>query len=155
MDEIRRARADEVDDLRRLIVDSMAYWDHGPAYLAAAEELMSLDADDLARDEAFVLEIGGERAGFYRISLQDGAAEIEEMHLRPARIGQGHGRRLFEHAAARAAKRGAHVLRWSTEKNTHGFYERMGGRVVGSEPSGIDGEEPLILMELRLAGGPR
>jgi GNAT superfamily N-acetyltransferase len=149
--QIRGARGAEVDDLRRLIVESMAYWEHGPAYLAAAQELMSLDADDMARDEAFVLEVDGERAGFCRVSVNGTVAEIEEMHLRPGWIGQGYGRDLFEHAAQRAAARGAHVLRWSTERNALGFYRRMGGRVVGTEPSGIAGEEPLILMELSVA----
>jgi hypothetical protein len=56
--EIRRALPDELQNIRSLIAESMGHWDRGPAYLAEAAELMSLDADDLARDEAFVLTIG-------------------------------------------------------------------------------------------------
>lgn len=144
---IRRARPNEVDEIRSLIVESMGYWDHSPEYLAEAEELMSLDADDLARDEAFVLTIGTELAAFYRISLHGVVAEIEEMHVRPLWIGQGCGRALFEHAVHRAAQRGATTLRWSTERYALGFYLRMGGHTVGTEPSGIAGEEPPTVME--------
>jgi hypothetical protein len=41
-------------------------------------------------------------------------------------------------------------LRWTTDGDALGFYERMGGRVVGTEPSDIAGDDPLTLMELSL-----
>jgi GNAT superfamily N-acetyltransferase len=148
--EIRRARPDEVEVVRSLIVESMGHWDRSPAYLAEAAELMSLDADDLARDEAFVLTIGPEIVAFSRVSLADRSAEIEELHVRPRWIGQGLGRALFEHAAQAARERGAVVLRWSTDPYALGFYTRMGGRVIGTEPSGIAGDDPLTLMEIPL-----
>jgi GNAT superfamily N-acetyltransferase len=152
--EIRRARPDEVEVVRSLIVESMGHWDRSPAYLAEATELMSLDARDLARDEAFVLTIGAEIAGFSRVSVTDRAAEIEEMHVQPRWIGHGFGSALFERVAERARQRGAVVLRWSTDQHSLGFYERMGGRVIGTEPSGIVGDDPLTLMELPLAAVP-
>ena len=152
--EIRRARPDEVEVVRSLIVESMGYWNRSPAYLAEAAELMSLDAHDLVRDEAFVLTIGPGIAAFARISLADRAAEIEELHVRPRWIGHGCGRALFEHLARRARDRGALVLRWSTDQQAFGFYERMGGRGIGTEPSDIAGDDPLTLMELPLADAP-
>ena len=152
--EIRRARPDEVEIVRSLIVESMGHWDRSPAYLAEAAELMSLDADDLARDEAFVLSVGSEVAALSRVRVTDHVAEIEELHVRPRWIGQGFGRALFEHDVQRACQRGAAVLRWSTDPHAQGFYERMGGRVTGSEPSGIAGDDPLTLMELTLAASP-
>jgi GNAT superfamily N-acetyltransferase len=148
--EIRRARADEVKALRSLIVESMGHWDRSSAYLAEATRLMSLNADDVARDEAFVLTVGTEIAAFCRVSVSDRSAEIEELHVRPRWIGHGYGRAMFEQAAQRAALRGAVVLRWSTDQHAVGFYERMGGRSIGTEPSGIAGDDPLILMELPL-----
>jgi GNAT superfamily N-acetyltransferase len=149
--EIRRARPDEVEVLRSLIVESMGHWDHSPAYLAEATELMSLDADDVAHDEAFVLTVGTEIAAIARVSVTDRFAEIEELHVRPRWIGHGYGRALFEHVAQRAGERGAVVLRWSTDQHALGFYERMGGLSIGTEPSGIAGDDPLTLMELPLA----
>ena len=152
--EIRRARADEIEVVRSLIVESMGHWDRGPAYLAEAAGLMSLDADDLARDEAFVLTTGAEIAAFARISVTDRSAEIEELHVRPRWIGHGYGRALFEHVAKRARECGAVALRWSTDQRAFGFYDRMGGRVVGTEPSGIAGDNPLTLMDLPLTDAP-
>ena len=58
---------------------------------------------------------------------------------------------LFEHVAECARERGADVLRWTVDRYARGFYERMGGRVIGTEPSGVAGDEPLTQMELPLA----
>ena len=127
----------------------MGYWERPPGYLEAARALMGLDADDLERDEAWVAtdERGG-IAGFYRLSIEGGEAEIEEFHLEPAWIGGGVGRRMFEHAVQRARALGVRWLTWTTEANTLGFYRHMGGEVIGQEPSGIEGEEPLTRMRL-------
>jgi GNAT superfamily N-acetyltransferase len=142
----RRALPSEAGALRDLVVRSMRYWDHPPGYLAEARRLMSLSAEDLRRDEAWVLLVDDAAAGFYRLSSSDKCAEIEEFHLEPPMIGRGIGRRMFEHAAERARAGGARWLVWSTDANALGFYLRMGGEITGTTPSGIAGEEPLTCM---------
>jgi GNAT superfamily N-acetyltransferase len=146
----RPARPSEVDDLRALVVRSMGHWSHPPEYLAAARELMSLSSQDLRRDDAWVALVDGEVVGFYRISRTEEAAEIEEFHVEPRLIGRGVGRAMFEHAVQRAQRANARWLIWSTDGNALGFYIAMGGEVTGSEPSGIDGDEPLTSMRLDL-----
>ena len=148
----RRARGAEAQAIRELIVRSMGYWERPPGYLEAARELMSLDGDDLVRDEAWMVEVGGAVAGFYRLSREGEEAEIEEFHLEPSWIGRGIGRRMFEHAVSRARAMGVRWLTWTTEANTLGFYRHMGGEVVGLEPCGIEGEEPMNRMRLGLGG---
>ena len=114
----------------------MGHWPRDPAYLAQAVELMSLDADDLERDEAWILEDGGGAIGFYRISLAGESAEIEEFHLEPDRIGQGFGRMLFDHAVSRARERGVTRLEWSCDEYPLGFYLAMGGQVQAASRRG-------------------
>jgi GNAT superfamily N-acetyltransferase len=148
----RRARGDEVASIRELIVRSMGHWEHPPGYLEEARELMDLSAADLARDEAWVVLANGDVAGFYRLSrAESSAAEIEEFHLDPPMIGRGIGRRMFAHACDRARAIGARRVIWSTDANALGFYDRMGGEITGTEPSGIEGDAPLTAMRLDLA----
>jgi GNAT superfamily N-acetyltransferase len=110
--------------------------------------------DVLARHDAFVLTTDEEIVAFSRVSWADRSAEVEELHVRLRWIGHGLGRAMFEHAAPSARERGAEVLHWSTDPRAQGFYERMGGRVIGTEPSAIAGDDPLTLMELPLAALP-
>src|SRR6188508_2295525 len=128
----------------------MAVWDKPSDYLEEAMGLMSLSPEDLERDEAWVLDDGTHIVGFLRVSVSGADAEIEELHLEPAWIGRGLGRRLFEQAVEAARALGADRLVWSTDRNALGFYLAMGGVVTGSTPSGIAADEPLTLMELRV-----
>jgi GNAT superfamily N-acetyltransferase len=147
----RRARPDEATAIRDLVVRSMGHRAHPPGYLDEARELMDLSGDDLERDEAWVVLADGAIAGFYRLSRSDSsAAEIEELHLEPPMIGRGIGRRVFEHARGRAREMGARWLVWTTDAHALGFYLRMGGEITGTEPSGIEGDEPLTAMRLDL-----
>jgi GNAT superfamily N-acetyltransferase len=147
---LRRALPSEADAARQLIGRSMAVWDKPAGHLHEAIGLMSLSAADIERDEAWVLDDGERMVGFLRISLAGREAEIEELHLEPEWIGRGLGRRLFEHGVERARARDARRLIWSTDRYALGFYLAMGGVITGSEPSGIEGDEPLTTMELRL-----
>ena len=144
----RRAGAADVDDARALIARSMSVWRRDAAYLAEAVALMSLNADDLERDEAWILEDEAGSIGFYRLSLAGQSAEIEEFHLEPDRIGQGFGRQMFEHAVSRARERGVTRLEWSCDEYALGFYLAMGGQITGSTPSGIEGDDPLTEMTI-------
>ena len=128
----------------------MAYWPHDAAYLAEANRLLSLNAQDLVRDEAWVVERAGIPVGYYRLTLHGDVAEIEELFLEPEWIGHGIGRRLFEHAVGSARRRGCARLEWETDADAAGFYRAMGGREIGTGPSGIEGGEPLSRMRLDL-----
>jgi len=147
---LRRAQPSEADAVRDLIGRSMAVWDKPAGYVEEAIGLMSLSPEDVERDEAWVLDDGTQLVGFLRVSVSGTDAEIEELHLEPQWIGRGLGRRLFEHAVERSRATGAERLVWSTDRYALGFYLVMGGVITGSEPSGIAGDEPLTLMELRL-----
>ena len=147
---IRRAEPSDTGAARELIGRSMAVWDKPSDYLEEAMGLMSLSPEDIERDEAWVLDDGTQIVGFLRVSVSGTDAEIEELHLEPAWIGRGLGRRLFEQAVERARAVRAERLVWSTDRYALGFYLTMGGVITGSEPSGIAGDEPLTLMELRV-----
>ncbi len=57
------------------------------------------------------------------------------MWVEPDAMGNGHGRRLFEHAVAIARSLGATALELDADPNAVGFYERMGMERIGETPS--------------------
>jgi len=148
----RRAQPADAASLRALTRRAMAYWPRDAAYLAEANRLLSrsLTTRDLARDEAWIAERDGAPVGFYRLSIDGDSAEIEELMVEPAWIGRGVGRALFEHAVTTARRAGVHWLEWDTDGNAAGFYRAMGGREIGTRPSGIPGDDPLIVMRFEI-----
>jgi GNAT superfamily N-acetyltransferase len=98
-----------------------------------------------------VLELDGVVAGWHRVRREGSRAELEDLWLEPDRIGGGQGRKLFEHAVRIARDGGARALEWDAEPYALGFYERMGGIVIGETPSAAEPGRRLPRMRLTLA----
>ena len=147
---IRRARLDEADALTALATRAKAYWGYDDAFMERVRDAMALSADDVEVDEVWVLEDApGRVVGFHRVIAGD-PAELEDMWVEPDAMTNGHGRRLFEHAASVARRHGATALELDADPNAVGFYERMGMELIGETPSTLVPGRALPRMRLRL-----
>ncbi len=147
---VRPARPDEADALRALAHRSKAHWPYDAAFLARVAPMLVLTPIEIERDAVHVLEVGGAVAGWHRVTLRDGHAELEDLWVEPAFIGAGWGRVLFEHAVAVAHARAAAALEWDAEPFAQAFYERMGGVEIGRTPSAAEEGRTLPRMRLEL-----
>jgi len=132
---LRRAQPDEAGLLRALARRSKAHWPYTAEFLAAVEPLLQLSEKDVREQPVYVLELDDAVAGWHRVTVHDNRAELEDLWLEPEWIGHGHGRTLFVHAVAIARAHGARRLEWDAEPYALGFYEAMGGTVIGEVPS--------------------
>ena len=107
----------------------------------------------MARHEVWVLELDGTVVGWHRVRRDGDRAELEDLWLEPAQIGVGFGRRLFEHAARIARDGGAEAMEWDAEPYALGFYQAMGGVVIGETPSAAEPGRSLPRMRLELPPG--
>lgn len=151
MDErIRRATPEEAEALTALAKRAKAHWGYDAHFMERIADAMSLSSTDLAADEVWVLEDGSARMlGFHRVIAGD-PAEIEDLWVEPDAMGAGHGRRLFEHAAATARSAGAAAVELDADPNAEDFYERMGMRRIGETASTIFPGRSLPRMRLDL-----
>jgi GNAT superfamily N-acetyltransferase len=151
---IRPARPEEASELRELAHRSKAHWPYSAEFLAAVRPLLSLEREDVERDEVRLMEIDGAVAGWHRVSLRDRHAELEDLWLEPRFIGIGQGRLLFEDAVHVARDAGASALEWDAEPFAVGFYAAMGGAVIGEVPSAAEVGRTLPRMRLDLSPSP-
>jgi GNAT superfamily N-acetyltransferase len=152
--QIRRAQPSEAAALRQLAHRSKAYWPYSPEFLDAVRPLLTLEPQDVASSDVWVLELDGDLAGWHRVTFQDGHAELEDLWLEPPFIGSGMGRVLFEHAAGIARRRGAERMEWDAEPYAEGFYRAMGGEEIGRSPSDAVEGRTLPRMRLELTAQP-
>jgi GNAT superfamily N-acetyltransferase len=148
---IRPAGRDEAEALRALAVASKRHWGYPEDWMARWATKLTLTTDYLRANEVFVAEEAGQLVGFgAMVAEADGATfELDHLWVTPGRIGTGLGRRLFEHARDRAIARGGTVLRWEAEPSAVPFYERMGGRQIGTVVTSMEREVPVMALELR------
>ncbi|MDT0441208.1 GNAT family N-acetyltransferase [Streptomyces johnsoniae] len=149
---IRAARAEEAGALSELALRSKAYWGYSDAFIAACREELRLHPGDIERRRTTVAEREGRAIGFATLDGEPLEGELGMLFVDPLAIGQGVGRRLFDHTLDVARGLGFTRLILGADPNAEPFYRRMGAVRVGSEPSGsIPGRElPLMAVDLRV-----
>jgi GNAT superfamily N-acetyltransferase len=135
---IRPARAGEAATLTALALRSKAHWGYDAAFMARVRPILTFSEDDLVASPVYVLDADGTAVGMYRLTGAPPTGELEDLWLDPSAIGQGGGRRMFNHALATARTLGFDELTIEAEPNAEGFYAAMGATRVGERrsPSG-------------------
>lgn len=149
---IRAARPDEAEALSALAVRSKAYWPYPADFIDRFARSLALTPDVVEHNDVWVAERADVVCGFYTLLHRGSVCILDDLWVEPSAIGSGAGRALFEHAAAGAVAGGAQALEWDAEPYATGFYERMGGRRVGTVDSPLGRSLPV--MRLRLADRP-
>lgn len=114
--------------------------------------------DILSRRAVLVLDVDGTVAGYASFAPargrnQTGAAEVQELYLRPEYQGIGLGVRLFSATLKRIGSRGylrVLVRALAENERAKGFYERYGGRLVARTDESLGGRTlPCLWYEFR------
>jgi ribosomal protein S18 acetylase RimI-like enzyme len=115
--------------------------------------------DVVGRRSIMVLDVGGAVAGYSSFApmhgrTQPGAAEVQELYLRPEYQGIGLGIRLFTAVLKRIRSRGyPRVLVRALADNDRaiGFYQRHGGKLVARTEESLGGKNlPCTWYEFRI-----
>ncbi|TVV72296.1 GNAT family N-acetyltransferase [Sphingomonas solaris] len=147
---IRRAVADDVTAMLRLIVALAVYEREPDAVKATPESLTATMFGPDAKVFAHVAEQDGAVIGvalwFETYSTWTGAPSLylEDLFVDPAARGSGAGKALFTALAREAKARGCARIDWAVldwNRTARGFYTAMGGfHSTGWEPWRIEGE---------------
>jgi GNAT superfamily N-acetyltransferase len=146
----RRAQPDEAEFLTHLVMEAKANWGYSAAQLEAWRPSLTVTAEQLRSQPAFVLET--DRAvGFYSLRVVDGACELDNLWVIPSEVGRGHGRELLTHAINVARSMGLREIAIDADPNAADFYLHCGATVTGSVPAPIEGQPGRTRPQLRLA----
>jgi GNAT superfamily N-acetyltransferase len=153
--EIRRARESDAAELTRIAHEAKRHWGYPERWIELWRDDLTLSPEFIAGNEVYLAEDGGEALGCCALVAGTPSWALEHFWIRPAAMGKGLGRRLFEHARAQAAAAGASVLEIDSDPNAEPFYLRMGAVRVGEVRSQVDGQPRVRpLLHLRLSSTP-
>jgi GNAT superfamily N-acetyltransferase len=149
---IRRAQASDAAELTRIAHEAKRHWGYPERWIELWRDDLTLTPEFIAGNEVYLAEDGGEALGCYGLAAASPNWALEHFWIRPAAMGKGLGRRLFEHAVAVAAAKGVTVLEIDSDPNAESFYLRMGAVRVGEILSEVDGKPRIRpLLHLRLS----
>ena len=147
---IRAAHPDEAERLSALALRSKAYWGYDDAFMAACVEELTLDPAELAAHRTVVAERDGRALGFATLEGDAPSAVLGMLFVEPDAIGQGVGRRLFDHVSAVAGGLGCTGFRIDADPHAEPFYLAMGATRIGTTPSASVPGRLLPLLEVAL-----
>ena len=134
------------------------HWGYPAHWLVQWREQLTITPEFIAAHETFMAEVDGEIVGFHALLETAESWRLEHLWILPEQMGRGFGRRLFSHATARAAERGALCLTIEADPYAEPFYQHMGAVRTGVIRSEIDGrsrELPILRFDLTKSGDSR
>jgi predicted N-acetyltransferase YhbS len=147
--EIRRARARDARDLSRIAHAAKAYWGYPEVWLRLWHHELTLTPRFIEEHDVFCALRDGWIVGFYALSREGPAFELEHLWVDPDDIGGGVGASLLRDAIERARAAGGTVLRIVSDPNAEGFYRRMGARRVGEAAATPAGRMlPILVLDV-------
>jgi predicted N-acetyltransferase YhbS len=119
--------------------------------MARCRPALTIDAA-MIRARLFRLAEGtaGAILGFYGFEPEPEGIGLSHLFVRPAAIGGGIGRALWQDAVAEARRAGHRCLIIIGDPHAAGFYRRMGAAPAGAVPSEVDPARTLPLFRLAL-----
>ena len=145
--EIQAARPPDAQRLTTIAYAAKRHWGY-------PEDLISLWQADLTVSPQFIVDCpvfcavrDSEIVGFYALSRQGEAFELEHLWGDPQHMGTGVGALLFQHAVFTVRSMGGSILNIASDPHAEGFYLRMGAIRVGEVPSRPEGRSlPLLAL---------
>lgn len=148
--DIRAALPTDASCLTAIAHAAKSYWGYADELMALWDADLTVTPQFIDDHAVFCAVQGDEIVGFYALSRQGEAFELDHMWVDPQYMGAGVGARLFEHAVCIARSLGGSRLTIVSDPHAQGFYQRMGARRVGEAPSKPEGRTlPVLALLIR------
>jgi GNAT superfamily N-acetyltransferase len=144
---IERAIPGHAGELSRIAFASKKHWGYPAGWMEAWSDALRIDPEQIAFNPTYAAVRDEEIVGFYLLRTGKESAVLEHLWIRPDQIGEGIGRRLFEHAVEQARVLGAKFIEIESDPNAEGFYCRLGAqriRTVHGSVAGCVREIPVL-----------
>jgi GNAT superfamily N-acetyltransferase len=128
-----------------------AHWGYPAAWLEQWREQLTVSPEFIAVNDTFVAWIDDRIVAFSAVVAVGEGIHLDHLWVLPEEMGQGIGRSVFTHAAARARARGASRLTIQSDPHAEAFYLHLGAIRVGAVASEIEGQRrelPLLHYDL-------
>jgi GNAT superfamily N-acetyltransferase len=148
---IERAICDQAGELSRIAFESKKHWGYPADWMEAWSDALRIDPEQIAFNPTYAALRDEAILGFYLLRTGNESAVLEHLWIRPDQMGEGIGRRLFEHAIEQARVLGVKLIEIESDPNAEGFYCRLGAkriRTVSGTVAGCAREIPVLHYDL-------
>lgn len=147
---IRIAARADVTELTSIALEAKRHWGYPEAWIQRWELELTITPEHVKRNPTYIAMESGGILGFCSICSERNGASLTHLWVRPAAMGRGVGRLLFNKAEEVARNAGAHHMKVVSDPNAEGFYRKMGATIVGYESASMDGKPRTLPLMKKL-----
>ena len=139
MQALRPLANDDLDSVNPLILRSKAHWGYDAAFIEACRDVLTITSAELINPSMHcwgVFEAARPKAEM-QLNREDTAKLLDKLFVEPDALGQGLGRRLYDHALDLTRSEGRHRLEIDAEPYAANFYARCGAVQTGMVASTV------------------
>ncbi len=119
---------------------SKKYWGYDDKLINLWRSDLEISAEYISKNKVVKVYIEDKFIGFFGIKFtNEKEAEIDHLWLIPEKINKGFGRSIFNHIFKCLKSKNYKKTTLVAEPNAKGFYDKMGGRVIGQRQSKVSG----------------
>ncbi len=127
---LRRAKANEVDVLNRLAIESESYWGEDENYMNLFTEKYKLTENMISNDYVYVMVDNKRLIGFFAILINQDIPELELFYVEKSMIGKGYGTLLWTNMISICKEKGIRKIEFVGSNDVLDFYIKRGAKEV-------------------------
>jgi ribosomal protein S18 acetylase RimI-like enzyme len=148
---ILRVNPSDAGALTRIAQSAKRHWGYPEHWMELWKSQLTFDSEYFEANESWAAVVNGRPVAFYTLLDKDGMAWLENLWVLPEYMGNGIGRKLFQHGLKLARQRGYKLFQLEADPNAAGFYERMGMYKIAERKYELDGQPRILpIMEMKL-----
>ena len=129
----RNANRDEAEYLIEIFCDSKRHWGYDDELIKLRRDDMSINEEYFKNNKVVVFSVNDVEIDYLAIQLEE--KQLEDFFIRRKWIGKGYGREAFDYIKRILKENDINTLKFNTDPNAAGFYERMGAKRIGEYES--------------------
>lgn len=133
--EFRKAKNDEIPSLNLLIKESKGHWGYTEEFCQAFIEKWGISSDFFNTGILEALCDGDDIVGIIGMIPTEEYPILDYFFIKPAYIGRGLGKKMWEHVIKIAAEQNWKTFRFISDPNSEAIYKHFGAQTIGKVES--------------------
>ena len=147
----QRAQPRHAQALTEITVTAKRHWNYPEKWIQLWLPMLTISPQYIQENETWMAVVDVKPVAYYSLKQENESLWLDNLWVLPEFMGQGIGRRLFEHARERCLALGFSILKIEADPHAQSFYEKMGAHKVGEHHGEVDGHPRILpVMEIEL-----
>lgn len=146
---IQNAHYSDASILTQIAFAAKRHWQYPEEWVQLWKEDLTITKEFILQNSLFTAIIGGKIVAFAALKLEKEQYELEHLWVLPDYIGLGIGKKLVIYLKQFLQSKNIVKLKVVSDPNALGFYQKMGGTVIGEWESALQGRS-LPILEIKI-----